>query len=57
LGKLVRFDPRRPKRLSETVFTDRGSRLIAPETRTASPWFAWAIVLLPLAAFFIVLMY
>lgn len=57
MGKLVRFDPSRPKRLGETVFTDRGSRLASPVAKSPSRWFVLAMVLLPVSAFLLVLFY
>lgn len=54
MGRLIRFDPRQPRRLRETVYTERGLRLDQPARAGPARWFIAAMVALPLLAFLIV---
>lgn len=54
MGRLIRFDPRQPRRLRETVYTGRGLRLDQPARTGTARWFYAALVALTLGTFLIV---
>ena len=53
----VRFNARRPRRLNETVFTERGLRLDTQAARRKARPVGWAIILLPLGVSVLVAIY
>ena len=55
MAEITRLNPRKARRLSETVYTDRGSRL-APAARIAeAKWFWPAMIIAPVVAFIVML--
>jgi hypothetical protein len=55
MGDVTKLDLCRPRKLSQTVYTDRGSRLVKPVAAKASRWFLPALVILPGATFFAII--
>ena len=55
MGKLVPFKPNRPRKLGQTIYTDRGPRLAPPTSPAKEHWFIGALAMFALGAFLIVL--
>jgi hypothetical protein len=54
MSEYVRLQPRRAKKLAETIYTDRGLRLSPAARVTNAKWFWPAMIALPVGAFAIV---
>ena len=54
MADVTELKPRKPRKIGETIFTERGSRLSPVRNVVDSGWFKPLIVTLPIAAFVLV---
>ena len=54
MSKIANLDPRKPRKIGETVFTHSGSRLVPVRQFRDSGWFLPLMATLPVAAFVLV---
>ena len=54
MGEIIRHDPAKPRRLRDTVYTERGLRLGDTVQSESWGWFTLALAVLPPTAFLVV---
>lgn len=57
MGDVTELKLGKPRKIGETIYTDRGSRLSTARNVVESGWFIPLMLTLPIGAFFLVLLW